>query len=209
VAIAVGPITGGLLLDHFWWGSVFLINVPLTRHPALDVRLFRDRRLSSAAPSIVLVPPATEGVMSVLPRERGGAGSAITNTCRQVAVALGVAVPGSVLAQAYRQRVTPYLLVLPARARAGATVSIAQTQQLALQAGPAGNRLLSAASRAFVDATHITSLLSIGIAAAGAVTMAIWMPGRRAGGPAVMAAGRDDHAARLSEPVGSIVGGEG
>ena len=30
VAIAVGPIAGGLLLDHFWWGSVFLINVPLT-----------------------------------------------------------------------------------------------------------------------------------------------------------------------------------
>ena len=30
VAIAIGPIVGGLLLDHFWWGSVFLINVPLT-----------------------------------------------------------------------------------------------------------------------------------------------------------------------------------
>jgi MFS family permease len=30
VAIAIGPVTGGLLLDHFWWGSVFLINVPLT-----------------------------------------------------------------------------------------------------------------------------------------------------------------------------------
>lgn len=27
--IALGPIVGGLLLDHFWWGSVFLINVPI------------------------------------------------------------------------------------------------------------------------------------------------------------------------------------
>jgi MFS transporter, DHA2 family, multidrug resistance protein len=27
--IAVGPIVGGLLLEHFWWGSVFLINVPV------------------------------------------------------------------------------------------------------------------------------------------------------------------------------------
>ena len=27
--IALGPIVGGLLLDVFWWGSVFLINVPI------------------------------------------------------------------------------------------------------------------------------------------------------------------------------------
>jgi MFS family permease len=27
--IALGPIVGGLLLEHFWWGSVFLINVPI------------------------------------------------------------------------------------------------------------------------------------------------------------------------------------
>ena len=26
---AFGPVLGGLLLEHFWWGSVFLINVPV------------------------------------------------------------------------------------------------------------------------------------------------------------------------------------
>ncbi|MEU2681104.1 MFS transporter [Streptomyces sp. NPDC007107] len=26
---AVGPVVGGLLLEHFWWGSVFLINLPV------------------------------------------------------------------------------------------------------------------------------------------------------------------------------------
>src|SRR5690554_2628779 len=26
---AVGPLLGGLLLEYFWWGSVFLINVPI------------------------------------------------------------------------------------------------------------------------------------------------------------------------------------
>ncbi len=30
LGIATGPVLGGLLLDHFWWGSVFLINVPVT-----------------------------------------------------------------------------------------------------------------------------------------------------------------------------------
>ena len=27
--VAIGPITSGLLLEHFWWGSVFLVNVPV------------------------------------------------------------------------------------------------------------------------------------------------------------------------------------
>lgn len=26
---ALGPVLGGLLLEHFWWGSVFLVNVPV------------------------------------------------------------------------------------------------------------------------------------------------------------------------------------
>jgi EmrB/QacA subfamily drug resistance transporter len=29
MAVAIGPVTGGWLLNHFWWGSVFLINVPV------------------------------------------------------------------------------------------------------------------------------------------------------------------------------------
>ncbi|MFC4256454.1 MFS transporter [Altererythrobacter xixiisoli] len=29
VGAALGPVIGGLLLSHFWWGSVFLINVPV------------------------------------------------------------------------------------------------------------------------------------------------------------------------------------
>jgi EmrB/QacA subfamily drug resistance transporter len=29
VAIALGPIVGGYLLNHFWFGSIFLINIPV------------------------------------------------------------------------------------------------------------------------------------------------------------------------------------
>ncbi|MEU1192462.1 MFS transporter [Streptomyces sp. NPDC005859] len=29
VGMAAGPVLAGFLLDHFWWGSVFLINVPV------------------------------------------------------------------------------------------------------------------------------------------------------------------------------------
>ena len=42
--LAFGPITGGFLLEHYWWGSVFLVNVPIVvvaltcgRVPAPDV----------------------------------------------------------------------------------------------------------------------------------------------------------------------------
>ncbi|MER7027041.1 MULTISPECIES: MFS transporter [Streptomyces] len=29
VGVATGPLLGGLLIEHFWWGSVFLVNVPV------------------------------------------------------------------------------------------------------------------------------------------------------------------------------------
>ncbi len=354
LSIITGPMTGGLLLDHFWWGSVFLINVPLTAagvlaiillvpesrsqapgridylgvllsiaglvllvygiirggdagswldrgvvwpiaaglavltvfcvhesrtpDPSLDVSLFRDPRLSAAAAAIalnffamsgvyffmsfylqdvrgytpvhaglltipvacgqliaanrsaslvgrfgakrvaaggltvvtaaligyhsltmttpivaleciyflqgagigVVVPTATESVMSVVPRDRGGAGSAITNTSRQVAVALGVAVLGSILAHAYRATIAPGLGALPAGSRAAAARSVAATQAAADRLGPAGRPLLALANRSFVHAMHVTTAVSGVIAATGAVLIAIWMPGLRA-----------------------------
>jgi len=29
LSVAVGPVSGGYLLEHFWWGSVFLVNIPI------------------------------------------------------------------------------------------------------------------------------------------------------------------------------------
>jgi EmrB/QacA subfamily drug resistance transporter len=29
LGLPLGPIVGGYLLDHFWWGSIFLINIPV------------------------------------------------------------------------------------------------------------------------------------------------------------------------------------
>ncbi|HEY2443118.1 MAG TPA: MFS transporter, partial [Streptosporangiaceae bacterium] len=39
IGVAIGPVLGGLLLAHFWWGSVFLINVPVTVLGALAVAI--------------------------------------------------------------------------------------------------------------------------------------------------------------------------
>ena len=354
IGFAIGPVLAGVLLAHFWWGSVFLINVPVTvagaiavallvpesrnperagidvlgvllsiaglvlvvfgivqggdagswvhpsvlgpiagglavlagfawhesrtRHPALDVRLFRDRRLSASVGALGLVffgmggvffftafylqnvrgysaldaglmtvpfavgqlllsprsaalvrrygpkvvgtvgmsvmaaalagyvllgtaspiwvlgllffiqgaaigaamPAATSAVMDVLPRERAGAGSALTNTARQVGVALGVAVLGSILAQSYHQTLSPTLASLPATARGAAGGSISATQAVAAQLGSAGRFLLGPANDAFVSAMHVTTIVAAVISLAGAIVVLRWMPGRSA-----------------------------
>src|SRR6185312_15123739 len=40
LGIPLGPLLGGWLLDNFWWGSVFLINVPLVAVALLAVTLW-------------------------------------------------------------------------------------------------------------------------------------------------------------------------
>jgi EmrB/QacA subfamily drug resistance transporter len=353
IGVAIGPVLGGVLLTHFWWGSVFLINVPVTligavavlalvpesrnpapgkidligvlasivglvllvygivqggdtgswvrpdvlipaigglavlglfgwyeariSHPSLDVRLFRDRRLSASVGVIALlffsmggvyfftsfylqnvrgytpldagllaipfaaaqlfvsprsaalvsrfgartvaggglllnalaiagyvslgvstpiwvlavlygiqgagigaaVPTATSSVMEVLPRERAGAGSALTNTARQVAVALGVAVLGSILAESYRSTMSPSLAPLPAAARDAAGQSISATQAVAQQLGAAGRGLLAPANTAFVDAMHVTTMSAAALAILGGLVVMRWLPGRQ------------------------------
>ncbi len=352
VGVAIGPVLGGTLLAHFWWGSVFMINVPVTvigaaavlalvpesrnpdpgridflgvlasvaglvllvygivqggdtgswvradvlvpviaglavlalfgwyetriAHPSLDVRLFRDRRLSASVGVIALLffsmggvyfftsfylqnvrgysplsagllavpfaaaqfivsprsaalvsrfgsravaggglllnavsisgyaflgvstpiwvlavlyliqgagigaalPTVTAAVMEVLPRERAGAGSALTNTARQVAVALGVAVLGSILAQSYRSTMSPALARLPAAVRDTAGQSISATQAVAQHLGAAGRSLLGPANTAFVHSMHITTLVAALLALAGGFVVLRWMPGR-------------------------------
>lgn len=37
MAVALGPVSGGFLLEHFWWGSVLMINVPVVAVALLAV----------------------------------------------------------------------------------------------------------------------------------------------------------------------------
>jgi MFS family permease len=126
----------------------------------------------------VSMPAATAAVMDVLPRERAGAGSALTNTARQVAVALSVAILGSILAQFYRSALSPTLAGLPAAARSAASSSITATQAVAQQLGPAGRSLLGPANDAFVSSMRITTLIAAVLALAGGFVVLRWMPGK-------------------------------
>ena len=49
VAVALGPLTGGFLLEHFYWGSVFLVNLPVVAFGLLaGVFLIPDSKDPSA-----------------------------------------------------------------------------------------------------------------------------------------------------------------
>ena len=49
---AVGPLVGGLLLAHFWWGSVFLVNVPVVIVALVLVARWVPRSHDPATPPI-------------------------------------------------------------------------------------------------------------------------------------------------------------
>lgn len=71
IAIAgfgLGPVIGGVLLDHFWWGSVFMINVPVVLL-ILVVGLFvlpESRNPSPGPLDWVSVPLSVVGVIAVV-----------------------------------------------------------------------------------------------------------------------------------------------
>ncbi len=49
LGIAIGPIIGGWLLTHFWWGSVFLVNVPVVAVGLVAIALFVPNSLDPGA----------------------------------------------------------------------------------------------------------------------------------------------------------------
>ena len=131
----------------------------------------------------MVMPPATTAVMSVLPREQAGSGSAINNIARQVAIALGVAVLGSLVSSLYRSGMQPHLAALPANLRETAGESIGATTGVAERLGPAGRVLLDPAHQSFVHAMHVTSAISSAVALLGALVVLRWMPGKPAETP--------------------------
>jgi MFS transporter, DHA2 family, multidrug resistance protein len=65
--LAVGPIAGGLLLDHFWWGSVFFVNVPLVvLGVAVGIRVIPESRRPGAARLDVVGAVLSVGALGAL-----------------------------------------------------------------------------------------------------------------------------------------------
>jgi Na+/melibiose symporter-like transporter len=129
-----------------------------------------------------VMAPATESIMSTLPREKAGVGSAVSNTIRQLGGALGVAVLGSLIAATYRTEMTDTVAKLPEPVQHAARESIAGTYGVAGRLGPAGHALIGPANTAFVHAMHLAAVGSAVVALLGTLVVLAWLP--RRSGPA-------------------------
>jgi EmrB/QacA subfamily drug resistance transporter len=134
-----------------------------------------------------VMAPATESIMSVVPREKAGAGAAVNNSVRQVGGALGVAILGSVLAASYAAHLGSSVDGLPAGLRADASQSIVATVEAVRQVEAGGDEdaaraaaaLVEPAQEAFVSAMHVTAVFTAGAALVAAGVVLVWLPGRR------------------------------
>jgi MFS transporter, DHA2 family, multidrug resistance protein len=124
-----------------------------------------------------IMPPAMESIMSSLPREKAGVGSAVSNTVRQVASALGIAVLGSVLASVYQSQVSPATASLPGPARDAAESSLSGAYGVAEKLGAAGQAIIAPANDAFVSAMHWAAAIGAVVVALGIFAALRWLPG--------------------------------
>jgi hypothetical protein len=117
--------------------------------------------------------------MASLPREKAGVGSAIGNTVRQVAGALGIAILGSLLSAVYRSRISDHLGAVPAGSRSEAGNSISSTYAAAGHVAPAAaGKLIDASNTAFVTAMHWASSGAALAALIGLAVVIVWLPSK-------------------------------
>jgi len=111
-----------------------------------------------------------DGIMTVVPPEKAGAGASVSETANELGVALGTAVLGSILVAVYRNQL--------AEAPAAAQETLGGAHDVAADLGTAaGDALLAAADAAFTDGVRLASLVTALLLAA--VSLASWRVSRR------------------------------
>jgi EmrB/QacA subfamily drug resistance transporter len=147
----LGIATGLFLLvglsTHTPYAYVVMCLVPLTTGIALSMS------------------PMTASIMSAVPPNRAGAGSAMNDATRELGAALGIAVLGSIAASRYAGSVAPALRGLSQADQASARTSIAGALHVASTLPTAaGNALASSASNAFISGIHLAVVVGAALA---------------------------------------------
>ena len=123
--------------------------------------------------------PSTASIMSSIPMNKAGVGSAVNDTTRELGGALGVAVLGSVVVSHYGSALAAKLADVPPAIAAVATKSVGAAVQIGDQmGGPAGAAIARAARSAFVDAMGIALLVGAGVTLVASVLVGRYMPSK-------------------------------
>ncbi|ETK35762.1 MFS transporter [Microbispora sp. ATCC PTA-5024] len=93
VGFALGPIVGGALLDRFWWGSVFLVNLPVVAVVLVAgiVVLPESRNPRPGRLDLVSVPLSAAGVLGLIYALKEGAQGGLAQTPVVVSGLVGIA----------------------------------------------------------------------------------------------------------------------
>ncbi|MFF4602191.1 MFS transporter [Streptomyces sp. NPDC001339] len=135
VGAAVGPVLGGFLVENFWWGSVFLINIPMMTVMLLVGRwLLPESRGERNGPwDVTGAVVASLGVLGiVLGVKRIGSGEAVIGPTTLLPIILGTALL-IVFVRRQRRRAHPLIdMRLFARPAFGTSVGCIVLAMLAL-----------------------------------------------------------------------------
>jgi EmrB/QacA subfamily drug resistance transporter len=131
----------------------------------------------------IVVAPASHAIVGTLPSDKIGAGSGLRAMVQLLGGALGVAIIGSLAAGAYRSSIHAdfhtSLRAVPASARPAISNQIGDALGAA-QSLPRGlaQATRSAASHAFVDGLHLSSIVGLGFMAVAMAATLAYVPAR-------------------------------
>jgi DHA2 family multidrug resistance protein-like MFS transporter len=151
----------------------------LTYHPSQGFGLAIFYYLIFSAGQSLVFAPCVASAMEAVPREKAGIASGANNTMRQVALAFGIAVSGSVLSSSYRHSLAGKRanLNLDPKTMDEAGRSIASAVQTAGHLPAQGStNLLHAANDAFDPALHASMVVALLFCVVGIVASIVWLP---------------------------------
>lgn len=128
----------------------------------------------------VAMSPTTDLLMSAVPREQAGMGSAMNDTTRELGGSLGVAVFGSLLASKYAAAIAPSITALPAQGQDIVSNSLAGALGVSHRMGESGQALASAARDAWVSGFRFSLVVGAVVVTAAGIVAFRFLPDQAA-----------------------------
>lgn len=195
-SVAIGAPVATLLAQRLGTTPVIVFGLLLTGlglylggQVSVDSAYLTDvlpSMVSMALGLAIVQGPATESIMSSLPLNEAGAGSAVNDTTREFGGTLGVAVLGSIVASYYTTKVAPLIDRVPGTLMSDNEKDFAKATPLSVlemrkrELAPffesQRENIITAMKAACLEGSHAASLVATGAVVVCAVIVAIFLP---------------------------------